>query len=126
MLKINGIVYYIDVDEIFRFVVKPIENEDKDMGNTEISEYYKVNSLGLNEIVSKELREIKVNSLQIDSVKYDFLKMLLDEAFRISIDVFLTDNIESEDIILLNEIEMGSIYSINTLKKLNILKEEII
>lgn len=126
MLKINGIVYYIDVDEIFRFVVKPIENEDKDMGNTEISEYYKVNSLGVNEIVSKELREIKVNSLQIDSVKYDFLKMLLDEAFRISIDVFLTDNIESEDIILLNEIEMGSIYSINTLKKLNILKEEII
>ena len=78
MFDIGNDKYYINIDEVFRLVSHSDRTERKE---TEITDGYEYDSenCSLNP-VSKMVREIKTPSdPQIDNIRYDFIKFLINE-----------------------------------------------
>lgn len=66
--------YYLDVDTIINWV---FSSSDEQLKETEINEGYDTNEDGDIQMVSKVIRESKSNNTQNDTIRYDFIKLLL-------------------------------------------------
>ena len=71
--------YYLDVDSIINWV---LSSSDGQLKETEINEGYDTNEDGDIQMVSKVIRESKTNNTQNDTIRYDFVKLLLSPIFN--------------------------------------------
>ena len=71
MFEMDGMVYYLDIKAINRYI---FESQNKENTTTEVEEYIQDDEV-LNKTVSK-VRNI--GNLGIDSIKHDFIKTMLD------------------------------------------------
>lgn len=74
MLNFNNEVYYLDIDAIMKWCLSSGNNPFKE---TEINEGYDTNDEGDIQMMTKVVRELKTNNIQDDTVRYDFVKLLL-------------------------------------------------
>lgn len=74
MLEYNNELYYIDMDSIMKWCLSSGNNPFKE---TEINEGYDTNDEGDIQMMTKVVRELKTNNVQDDTVRYDFVKLLL-------------------------------------------------
>ena len=74
MINFNGENYYLDIDAIIKWVLSS-PNSIKEI---EINEGYDINDDdGDLQLVSKVIREAKSTNSQDDTIKYDFIKLIL-------------------------------------------------
>jgi hypothetical protein len=78
MLEFEGETYYIDVNAIMKWCLSSGNNPFKE---TEINEGYDTNDDGDIQMMTKVIRELKTNNVQDDTVRYDFIKLLLSPFF---------------------------------------------
>lgn len=74
MLMINDELYYFDIDAIMKWCLASTNNPFKE---TEINEGYDTNEDGDIQMMTKVVRELKTNNVQDDTVRYDFVKLLI-------------------------------------------------
>lgn len=74
LITFNGETYYLDVDAIMKWCLSSTSNPFKE---TEINEGYDTNDDGDIQMMTKVVRELKTNNVQDDTVRYDFMKLLL-------------------------------------------------
>lgn len=74
MLMINDELYYFDIDAIMKWCLASTNNPFKE---TEINEGYDTNEEGDIQMMTKVVRELKTNNVQDDTVRYDFVKLLI-------------------------------------------------
>ena len=74
MLTFDGVKYYLDIDAIMKWCLASSANPFKE---TEINEGYDTNDDGDIQMMTKVIRELKTNNVQDDTVRYDFIKLLL-------------------------------------------------
>lgn len=86
MLTINNDLCF-DIDAIMKWCLASTNNPFKE---TEINEGYDTNDDGDIQMMTKVVRELKTNNVQDDTVRYDFIKMLISP--------FLGDIVNKEDI----------------------------
>ena len=73
-IKINGKNYFLDMDAIMKWCLSSQKNVTTE---TELNEGYDVSEEGDLTMVSKVVRELKGSNPQDDTIKYDFIKMIL-------------------------------------------------
>lgn len=78
MLEFEGETYYIDINAIMKWCLSSGNNPFKE---TEINEGYDTNDDGDIQMMTKVIRELKTNNVQDDTVRYDFIKLLLSPFF---------------------------------------------
>lgn len=76
--------YYLDIDAIMKWCLTSSTNPFKE---SEINEGYDTDDEGDLKIATKVVRELKTANVQDDTVRYDFVKMLLTPFFGEIIDV---------------------------------------
>lgn len=105
-IDINGSQYYLDIDAISKWCLSSSVNQSKE---TEINEGYDTDDNGYMQMTTKVIRELKTNNSQDDTIRYDFIKMLLSPFFG--------------DIKEIDEIETNFSYALifNTLVKMKFL-----
>lgn len=81
---INSEEYYLDIDAIMKWCLTSSINPIKE---SEINEGYDTDDEGDLKIATKVVRELKTANVQDDTVRYDFVKMLLTPFFGEIIDV---------------------------------------
>lgn len=74
MIKVNGEIHYFDIDSIMKWCLASTNNPFKE---TEINEGYDTNEDGDIQMMTKVVRELKTNNVQDDTVRYDFVKLLM-------------------------------------------------
>lgn len=74
MLTFGNEKYYLDIDAIMKWCLSSSNNPFKE---TEINEGYDTNDDGDIQMMTKVVRELKTNNVQDDTVRYDFIKLLL-------------------------------------------------
>lgn len=105
-LGLNGERYYLDIDAISKWCLSSSVNPSKE---TEINEGYDYSDNGDFQVTTKVIRELKTSNSQDDTIRYDFIKVLLSP--------FLGEIKE------IDEIENNFSYAMifNTLVKMNFL-----
>jgi hypothetical protein len=105
-LGLNGERYYLDIDAISKWCLSSSVNPSKE---TEINEGYDYGDNGDFQMTTKVIRELKTSNSQDDTIRYDFIKVLLSP--------FLGEIKE------IDEIENNFSYAMifNTLVKMNFL-----
>lgn len=78
MIEISGTKYYLDIDAIIKWCLSPSNSTIKE---SEINEGYDSDEDGIH-LVSKVVRELKTNNVQDDTIRYDFVKLLLSPIFN--------------------------------------------
>ena len=109
LLSINGKKYYFDVNAIMDWCLSCSQSPPQK--ETEINEGYDINDDGDLVMMTKVVRESKVNNTQDDTIRYDFIKMLINPFLG---EVFNYDNINYN---------MSLIVMYNTLIKMGFLIE---
>lgn len=79
MIEISGKKYYLDIDAIIKWCLSPSNNTVKE---SEINEGYDSDEDGDIHLVSKVVRELKTNNTQDDTIRYDFIKLLLSPIYN--------------------------------------------
>ena len=110
LIKFYNKRYYFDVDAMMKWCISSSNNPFKE---TEINEGYDTNNDGEIQMVTKVIRELKTSNSQDDTVRYDFMKVLISP--------FLGEIVKIDDIsenfshaLLFNTlIEMGFLIEIN-------------
>ena len=74
MISIDGEVYYLNIDEIMKWCLASGNTPTKE---TEINEGYDTNDEGDMQMMTKVVRELKSNNTQDDTIRYDFIKLLI-------------------------------------------------
>lgn len=74
MLSFGNKKYYLDFDAIAKWCLSSSANPFKEI---EINEGYDTNDEGDVQLNSKVIRELKTNSPQDDTIRYDLFKMLV-------------------------------------------------
>lgn len=74
MLTFDNEKYYLDIDAIMKWCLSSSNNPFKE---TEINEGYDTNDDGDIQMMTKVVRELKTNNVQDDTVRYDFVKLIL-------------------------------------------------
>ena len=74
MIGPNGERYCLDIDAITKWCLSSSLNPSKE---TEINEGYDSDENGDIKITTKVVRELKTGNSQDDTIRYDFLKMLI-------------------------------------------------
>lgn len=72
---ISGSTYYLNVDAIMKWCLSSSSNTYKE---SEINEGYDMNDDGDIQLVSKVIRETKTSNSQDDTIRYDFIKLILN------------------------------------------------
>lgn len=86
---IDGDEYYFDIDAIMKWCLTSSTNPLKE---TEINEGYDTDDEGDLKMMTKVVRESKTPNSQDDTVRYDFVKMLISPFFG---DIIDNDDIEN-------------------------------
>ena len=73
IIEINSEKYYLDIDAIIKWVL----SSSNSIKENEINEGYDINDDGDLQLVSKVIREAKSTNSQDDTIKYDFIKLIL-------------------------------------------------
>jgi hypothetical protein len=71
---LNGDKYCLDIDAITKWCLSSTINPSKE---TEINEGYDTDDNGDFHMTSKVVRELKTNNVQDDTIRYDFIKMII-------------------------------------------------
>lgn len=74
MIMFNNEIYYLDVNAIINWCLASAQNPFKE---TEINEGYDTNEDGDIQMMTKVVRELRTNNVQDDTVRYDFIKLIL-------------------------------------------------
>ena len=74
LISISGKKYYLDCDAIMKWCLNSTSNQIKEI---ELNEGYDVNEDGDMTMVTKIAREVKTNNTQDDTIRYDFIKLLI-------------------------------------------------
>lgn len=74
MITISGKKYYLDIDAIAKWCLTSAANPIQE---TEINEGYDTDDEGDMTMITRVVRELKTNNVQDDTIRYDFIKMLL-------------------------------------------------
>ena len=74
MITFEGETYYLDIDAIMKWCLNSNNTPTKE---TEINEGYDTNDDGELVMLTKVIRESKAGNIQDDTVRYDFIKILL-------------------------------------------------
>lgn len=121
MDEIKVDAYAFDLDAIFDFVFK----ESSKAKSSEIRQVYdKSESTGDLELVQKSMAEVKTDELNSSAnIRYDFLKLLIDEVSSISItDEDISEKEEDENVVGTPYVEtLGQMMAINTLQEAGII-----
>lgn len=72
---VSGSTYYLNVDAIMKWCLSSSSNTYKE---SEINEGYDMNDDGDIQLVSKVIRETKTSNSQDDTIRYDFIKLILN------------------------------------------------
>lgn len=81
LISIGGKTYCFDIDAITKWCLTSTEQPLKE---TELNEGYNTNEDGDLVMMSKVVRELKTPNSQDDTIKYDFMKLLLLPLLSIS------------------------------------------
>ena len=73
IIEIDSEKYYLDIDAIIKWVL----SSSNSIKENEINEGYDINDDGDLQLVSKVIREAKSTNSQDDTIKYDFIKLIL-------------------------------------------------
>lgn len=87
LIEFQGKKYCLDIDAIMKWCLNSNNTPSKE---TEINEGYDTNDEGELVMLTKVIRESKVSNVQDDTIRYDFLKLLLSP--------FLGEIMTTEDI----------------------------
>ena len=74
MITFDGVKYYLDINTIINWC---LSSSNAPFKETEINEGYDTNDDGDLQMMTKVIRELKTNNVQDDTVRYDFVKLLL-------------------------------------------------
>lgn len=74
MISIDNEVYCLNIDEIMKWCLASGNTPTKE---TEINEGYDTNDEGDIQMMTKVVRELKTNNTQDDTIRYDFIKLLI-------------------------------------------------
>jgi hypothetical protein len=74
MFDIDGKTYYLDMNAITKWCLSSSVNPTKE---TEINEGYDTNDEGNMQMMTKVIRELKTNNPQDDTIRYDFIKLVV-------------------------------------------------
>lgn len=75
MIEIDNEIYYLDINSIIKWVLNSSSKQVKEL---EINEGYDINEEGDMELVTKIIRELKSTNNQDDTIRYDFIKLLIN------------------------------------------------
>lgn len=75
MIEIDNEIYYLDINSIIKWVLNSSLKEPKEL---EINEGYDINDDGEMELSTKIIRELKSTNNQDDTIRYDFIKLLIN------------------------------------------------
>lgn len=111
IINISNEEYYLDIDAIIKWC---LSSSNMPFKESEINEGYDLNDEGDIQLVSKVIRETKTNNSQDDTIRYDFIKLLLAPFLsgEISNEKTINDNF-SYKIIFNSLIEMKFLIKIN-------------
>mgnify|MGYP003290261853 FL=1 len=111
IINISNEEYYLDIDAIIKWC---LSSSNMPFKESEINEGYDLNDEGDIQLVSKVIRETKTNNSQDDTIRYDFIKLLLAPFLsgEISNEKVINDNF-SHKIIFNSLIEMKFLIKIN-------------
>ena len=110
MITFEGEMYYLDIDAIMKWC---LSSGNKPFVETEINEGYDTNDEGDIQMMTKVIRELKTNNVQDDTVRYDFVKLLLAPFFGdISTKGDITKNF-SYTLLFNSLVKMGFLVKIN-------------
>lgn len=73
-IELFGEKYYLDIENIVKWCLNSTNNPFKE---SEINEGYDIDENGDLQMISKVVRETKVNLMQDDTIRYDLIKTLL-------------------------------------------------
>ena len=73
-IKIGDETYYLDIDAIMNWCLVSGNNPTKE---TEINEGYDTNNEGDIQMMTKVVRELKTSNTQDDTIRYDFIKLII-------------------------------------------------
>lgn len=109
-IGMNGEKYYLDIDAITKWCLSSSLNPSKE---TEINEGYDSDGNGDFQMTTKVIRELKTSNSQDDTIRYDFVKMLI-QPFIGDITNFgeISDNF-SYSLIFNTLLKMGFLVEIN-------------
>lgn len=74
LIKIGGKTYYLDINALMKWCLSSTSNPFKE---TEINEGYDTNDEGEIQMMTKVIRELKTSNSNDDTIRYDFIKLLL-------------------------------------------------
>lgn len=74
VMGMNSEKYYLDIDAITKWCLSSSLNPSKE---TEINEGYDYGENGDFQMTTKVVRELKASNSQDDTIRYDFVKMLI-------------------------------------------------
>lgn len=74
MININGKLYYFDIDAIMEWALSSSTNPSMER---EINEGYDMDETGEMSVTTKVIRELKTENQQNDTIRYDFIKILM-------------------------------------------------
>lgn len=112
MIKYGDKTYAFDINKMMEWCFQTSNQLFKE---TEINEDYAANDNGEIEIKNKAIREIKTSNNQIETIRYDFIKTLINP-FIANDSVLFMDSKEltfSETIIINTLLELGFLIEIN-------------
>ena len=102
--------YFLDINNIIQWVLNP-SSPTNSLKETEINEGYDTNDNGDLTMMTKVVRELKTNNSQNDTIRYDFIKLLLTPFLDVNQDVTMIKGSFRNTVIF------------NTLIKMEFLKE---
>ena len=73
-IKFYGKAYYLNMDAVMKWCLRSSNNPSKEI---EINEGYDTNDNGDIQMMTKVVRELKTANSQDDTIRYDFVKLIL-------------------------------------------------
>jgi hypothetical protein len=108
-IQFKGDIYYLDVNAIIKWCLSSTATPFKE---TEINEGYDTNDDGDIQMMTKVVRELKTNNIQDDTVRYDFVKLMLAPFFGEIQDLDEITNNFSYTLLFNSLIDMGFLIKI--------------
>jgi hypothetical protein len=106
LIEFGNKKYFLDINNIIQWILNP-SSPTNSLKETEINEGYDTNDNGDLTMMTKVVRELKTNNSQNDTIRYDFIKLLLTPFLDVNKDISTIKGSFKNTLIFNTLIEMG-------------------